>query len=45
MQKTPEYCPVFYRIGNRLLTQEDRIREYTGSYSGYLQAVYNVIER
>ena len=41
-RKTPEYGPVFYRIGTdnfHIQAYEDRIREYTGSYSGVFHAV------
>ena len=41
-RNTPEYGPVFYRIGTDFHIQayEDRIREYTGSYSGVFHAVF-----
>ena len=41
-RKTPECGPGFYRIGTdyfHIEAYEDRIREYTGSYSGVFHAV------
>ena len=44
MQKTPEYVPVYFRIWTdyfHIKAYNDRIREYTGSYSGVFWAVVN----
>ena len=41
-QKTPEYDPVFYRIGTGYFHKqayEDHIQENTGSYSGVFRVV------